>query len=174
MKSILGIRPAWDLVVLRLERIINPPNILVAVVGLELDAMAVNDALQRRFHLHLLQTPPVKTTEKGVLLHLLPGSVPQSLFRMQSQQAVDEVLQLVTELGVLPRPVVLRCQDYLFQSRQVLELASGEGNTIVGEFVCEHAKHPQVDLPAVPFVQYHFRAGVDLTGDPISEIRFLN
>lgn len=122
--------------------------------------MAVYDALQRRLHLHLLQTPPVKTTEKGVLLHLIPGSVPQSLLRMQSQQAVDEVLQLFAEVGVLPGSVVLRCQDHLLQPRQILEFGSGEGSTIVGELVSKHAKHPQVDLPAVPFVQYHFRGVV--------------
>lgn len=119
--------------------------------------MAVDDALQRRLHLHLLQTLPVETIKESMLLHLVPRVVAQSLLRMKFQQAIDEVLQLIAEIGVFPGPIVLRCYDDLLYSGQILEFSSGERSTIVGEFECEYAKHPQINLPSVSFVQYHFR-----------------
>lgn len=100
--------PTLQLIVVLIAQILSV-DLIRSHVSLVFRTVVVHDFLKRGLHFHLLQGLPIEVYagEELMILDVVPGLVTKPLSWLKFQERVDEVLQLLAEVGVLPVSVVL-------------------------------------------------------------------
>lgn len=95
------------------------------------------------------------------MLHLLYSVVPQPLLRLELQDTVDEVFHFITEMWILPDPLLFGHLHHSLYFEFLLDVRCGEGRVVVRHLIGVDSYRPDVDLLLVPFFEHHFRGVVD-------------
>lgn len=156
---LLDIGPSFRLLRFSIYWMIGLLVDLVGIVSFIFYRSRLDYTLQRWFHLHLLESFPVKIdrSEKFMISHLIVTFVAQPLFRLKLQNRVYKIFKLLAYPRIFPGSVVLCLLDNSFNFKLIFDVIGSKRRVVVWHLISIDSDGPDINLSTISLLEHHLR-----------------